>query len=175
MTAPLPPWRKRLPKPLRAQRVRGLRAWGRALRERNTPLRVGLAFATGTFVGAGPFFPVHGWVALFAATTLRLNRVFTFVGSRICVFFIFPWILWAEVNLAHALRTGTFATVDRAHILDNPRALLGDALLGWIPVGGPLAILSFSIGYVWATFRMRRRARRFATRESVPKLPIPEH
>jgi uncharacterized protein (DUF2062 family) len=106
------------------------------------------------FSGCTPAIGFHGWIALGLATLLRLNRLWAFLGSRVSTFFILPWIALAEVELAHRLRTGTWAAVTVDNVLREAPGLLVDWLLGAGLVGGALAAI---LGFV--AYAIARRAR----------------
>jgi uncharacterized protein (DUF2062 family) len=131
-----------------AARLRAL--WQLARREHATPREIGQAVAVGVFVGCTPAIGFHGWIAVGLATLLRLNRLWAFLGSRVCTFFILPWIALAEVQLAHRIRAGRWValTVDTA--LHEAPGLLVDWLAGAVLVGGVLAALLGAAAYVVA-------------------------
>jgi len=132
--------------------------WQRAKSERAEPKEIGWAIGIGVFVGCSPSIPFHTVVALAAATLFRKNRLFTWLGSRICNFVTLPFIATAEVQVAHRVRTGEWMTIDREHVLDQVPTLLVDWLLGMIPVGGILALVLGVTAWQLARRRDRRRA-----------------
>lgn len=110
-------------------------------------------------MGCTPLIGLHAGLALVAATLLRLNRLWAVVGSRVSFFLLLPWITLAEIETAHRLRTGYWATltVDDARV--NARGWLLDWCLGTIPVGGVLALSLGGCAYALAARRdaLRRR------------------
>jgi uncharacterized protein (DUF2062 family) len=135
--------------------------WLLAKNERATPREIGWAVAVGVFVGCTPAIGMHGGIAVASATILRLNRLWAFIGSRTSAFFILPLITYAEVEVAHHLRTGAWVTLDREHVLDQAKELLLDWFIGTVPVGGALAATIGFIAYVLA----RRRAEKKSAHE----------
>ena len=128
--------------------------WHLAKNERATPREIGWAVAVGVFVGCTPAIGMHGGIAIASATILRLNRLWAFIGSRTSAFFILPLITYAEVEIAHHLRTGAWVTLDRQHVIDQAKELLLDWFIGTIPVGGALGAVLGLVAYALA----RRRA-----------------
>lgn len=140
------------------------RAWARikslwlaAKNERAEPREIGWAVALGVFAGCTPAVGFHGGLALLLATIFKKNRLFCWIGSRIANAITLPFVVLAEVQLAHRLRTGTFLALDRAHILDHGTDLLLDWALGTVPVGGALAAVVGWGAYLWARRRAARR------------------
>jgi uncharacterized protein len=73
------------------------RAWlDKLLHTHDTPERTARAFALGVFFGFSPFLGLHTILGLFAAFTMRLNRVAVLIG----VYSNLPWILPAYYTLA---------------------------------------------------------------------------
>jgi uncharacterized protein (DUF2062 family) len=129
--------------------------WTLAKNERASPKQIGWAVGVGCFVGCSPALGFHGGLALAAATVLRLNRLWCWLGSRSSNIFVLPFLAYAQVELAHRLRTGAWVTIDRDRILAEASALLLDWFLGMIPVGVPFSFALGSLAFLWA----RRRAR----------------
>jgi uncharacterized protein len=132
--------------------------WTLAKNERGTPRELAWAIAIGVFSGCTPAVGFHGWVAVGLATLARKNRLFAWIGSRISNFLILPWIILAEVQLSHRLRTGAYAPLSKDHVLDQAGALLLDWILGSIPVGLALAALLGLVAYRVFVWRDARRA-----------------
>jgi uncharacterized protein (DUF2062 family) len=132
--------------------------WVRAKSERASPAQIGWAFGIGVFAGCTPALLVHGWVALGLATLFRLNRLFAWIGSRVSNFMVLPWIVLAEIQVAHRLRTGAFLALTKEDALAQGPALLVDWCIGTLPVGGALAIFFGLLAYVVSAIRARRRA-----------------
>jgi uncharacterized protein (DUF2062 family) len=129
--------------------------WQLAKNERATPRQIGWAVAVGVFVGCTPAIGLHGGIAVTSATILRLNRLWAFIGSRTSAFFILPFITYAEVELAHRLRTGMWVTLDRKHVIDQAKELLLDWFVGTVPVGGCLAA---TLGFIAYWIARKRQA-----------------
>jgi uncharacterized protein (DUF2062 family) len=144
--------------------LRKLRAlWLLAKREHATPRELAWAVGVGVFVGCSPWVGFHGGIAVALATLLRLNRLWTFLGSRVATFAILVWIAFAEVELGHRLRTGRWAPIHVATALEEGRALLVDWVLGSVLVGALLGVLVGGIAYAIARRRARARERDDAT------------
>lgn len=150
---------------LRKLFVRLKTLWELARNERASPKELAWAIALGVFAGCTPAVGVHGWVALGLATLFRKNRLFCWIGSRISNFLILPWIVIAEVQLSHRLRTGSFVELHESDALEKAPALIVDWILGSIPVGMALAALLGVVSFYAFRFRDRRRQAREA-RES---------
>jgi uncharacterized protein (DUF2062 family) len=116
------------------------RVYRAARDERATPREIGWAVGIGVFIGCTPALGFHGIVALAAATLFRKNRLFCWLGSRVSNFLILPFLVIAEVEVGRVLRTGHSVSLDRHSILDQAPALMGDWLIGLVPVGGVLAV-----------------------------------
>lgn len=136
--------------------------WRLAKNERASPKELAWAIALGVFAGCTPAVGVHGWVAIGLATILKKNRLFSWIGSRISNILILPWIVIAEVQLSHRLRTGSFVELHERDALEKAPALLVDWILGCIPVGIALAALVAVPSFYALRFRDRRRAAREA-------------
>jgi uncharacterized protein (DUF2062 family) len=124
--------------------------------ERSTPREVGLSVGVGVFCGCTPFVGLHMWIALAAATVLRLNRLWSFVGSRVSFSVVYLWLTFTEIELAHRLRFGAWAPLAPRDALGHGRELIGDWFLGCVLVGLPLAVALGLATYL----AMRRRADR---------------
>lgn len=119
--------------------------WLLVRNEHATPREIGRAVAVGVFSGCTPAIGFHGWMALGLATLLRLNRLWAFLGSRVSMFFILPWIALAEVEVAHRLRTGAWAAVTVDTVLHEAPTLLVDWLIGAALLG---TLLAAALGFV---------------------------
>ncbi len=131
--------------------------WRLAKSERASPPQVAWAVGTGVFVGCTPAIGLHGWIAVGAATLFRLNRLYAFLGSRVSSVFVLPWIVLAEVQLAHRVRTGSFVALTKDDVLAHAKEFLLDWCVGTIPVGGALAVLFALAAYSWAARRARAK------------------
>lgn len=138
------------------QRLRSL--WQAAKNERASPRQIAWALGIGVFAGCTPAVGLHGWLAVGLATLFRLNRLFAFLGSRISFFLIFPWIVIAEVELSHVLRTGEWVAIDRKTAVEQAGEMLLDWCIGCVPIGALLAVAIGAAGYAWALRRQQRRA-----------------
>ena len=139
--------------------------WQRAKNERASPGQIGWAVGVGVFAGCTPALGFHGPVALTLATVFKLNRMWAWLGSRVANVVTLPFIVYAEVQLSHRLRTGVWMTLDRQHILDGWRTLLVDWLIGLLPVGGALGVTMGVVAFVFFSWRARQKAAR-AEREA---------
>ncbi|MGO9833882.1 MAG: DUF2062 domain-containing protein [Polyangiaceae bacterium] len=162
------------------QRARAL--WERARREHSTPREIGLAIAVGVFAGCTPFLGFHMWIALGLSTLLRLNRLWAFAGSRVSILPIFAWVGFCEIESAHRLRTGAWASLAPSEVVAHGAELLTDWLIGTVPVGGGLALLAGALAYAVArrwpgdvTPRTRAGSRPPSSESppSAPPTPIP--
>lgn len=133
--------------------------WALAKSERASPREIFWAVFIGAFAGCTPAIGVHGGLAVGLATLFRKNRLFAWLGSRISNMVFLPFIAYAEVQVAHRIREGTWVdmTLDREHALSQAGELLLDWCLGTIPVGAVLGFLTGMLGYAWARRRDRRR------------------
>lgn len=135
--------------------------WRAAKSERAAPHEIGWAVAIGAFAGCTPALGFHGFVGLGLATLFRKNRLFAWLGTRISNMIFLPFIVYAEVQVAHRLRTGAWAdiVIDREHPFDAMWPLLLDWLLGCIPVGGAIALVMGLASWGIARWRARRAVR----------------
>lgn len=147
------------------------RLWHLAKNERATPREIGWAVGLGVFIGCTPALGFHTVVVLAAASLFKLNRLFAWIGSRSSNALILPFIILLEIQVAHLLRTGSWATIDwRSIRLDRAFEQLAPLLLDWflgtIPVGGFLGAVFGLLAYRLARARDRRRAAAAALQES---------
>jgi uncharacterized protein (DUF2062 family) len=133
------------------QRAREL--FERATREHSTPREVGWSVGIGVFCACTPFLGLHMWMALLLATGLRVNRLWAFLGSRASIGPLFPGIAFCEIESAHRLRTGAWASLAPREALAHGRALLTDWLVGTALIGSALAVAAGLLAYAWATRR----------------------
>jgi uncharacterized protein (DUF2062 family) len=124
-----------------------------ALREHTTPRELAFSVGLGVLIGCTPFIGFHIWIALGLATLFRLNRVWAMVGSRVSFFLVFPWIVLAEIQLAHRVRTGHWAPITAREVMDHRGEYLLDWSLGVVPVGLALALAVGSLAYLVARWR----------------------
>ena len=135
------------------------RLWAAAKSERASPREIGWAVAMGAFIGCTPAVGLRPWIAVAAATVLKKNRLFAYLGSHTSNILFMPFITVAEVQLSHRLRTGEWATIDRKHITEQAPTLLLDWCIGTVPVGVTVALVLGFLGYGLALRRDARRAR----------------
>jgi uncharacterized protein (DUF2062 family) len=133
--------------------------WKLAKSERAAPREIGWAVAIGAFAGCSPAVGVHGWVAVGLATLFRKNRMFSWIGSRISNVFFLPFIVLAEIQVSHRVRTGAWMDLDRRHVVDQAPHLLLDWCLGSVPVGAAIAIALGLLAF-WLARRRDARAER---------------
>jgi uncharacterized protein (DUF2062 family) len=126
--------------------------------------------ALGVFVGCTPAIGLHGWIALAAATVLRLNRLWAFLGSRVCTLLVLPWITLTELEVAHRIRTGEWLPLRVSTVLHDAHGLLADWLLGTVLVGGALAL---AIGLL--AYGIARRLHSVATPPQADIAPSLDH
>ena len=132
------------------------RVYRKALDERASPREIGWAVAIGVLIGCSPALGLHGWLALGAATALRKNRLFCWLGSRVCNVLTLPFVILAEIETARLIRTGHLVALDRSTILEHAPSLIGDWFLGLVPVGGVLAVTLGLGAFAVASLRFRR-------------------
>jgi uncharacterized protein (DUF2062 family) len=138
--------------------------WRLALAERATPGGIAASIAVGVFAGCTPFIGFHAAIALVVATLFRMNRLWAVIGSRVSFFLLLPWIVLAEVQTAHRLRTGEWAPIFSANAVARADEWFLDWCLGAIPVGAALAAALGGLAYVLA----RRREARLTPRTPSP-------
>jgi uncharacterized protein (DUF2062 family) len=156
-----------LPRIRAALKGAGLKSlWRAALHERATPRGIGSAVAVGVFVGCSPFVGAHAGIAFVAATLLRVNRLWAVVGSRVSFFLVLPWIVFAEIQSAHRLRTGEWAHLLSTNAVAGAKDWLLDWCLGALLVGSALALALGGVAYALAARRERLTPRTLA--ESPP-------
>ena len=134
--------------------------WRLAWTERTTPRELGLALALGALIGSTPVIGFHGLIAMALATLLRLNRLIAFLGSRLSTPFVLPFIVLAEIELAHRVRCGEFVHLTTHDVLAHAHGLLLDWCLGTIPVGLALATIAGLLGYGLGWLRLKRKLAR---------------
>jgi uncharacterized protein (DUF2062 family) len=128
--------------------TRARRLWRRALYEHASPPEIGWAVALGVFSGCSPLLGLHMWIALALATLFRVNRVWAFVGSRVSSNVFFAWIAFAEIELAHRLRTGGWAPLEPREALAHGRQLITDWFIGAAFVGAALGAALGAAAYL---------------------------
>jgi uncharacterized protein (DUF2062 family) len=151
-----------------AARLRAL--WVLAKRERASPREIGWAIGVGVFIAFCPFVGFHLGIAFVAATLLRLNRLWTMLGSRASAAPLLVTVAFLEIEVAHRLRTGAWARIALADILPHGRELLLDWVIGTPLVATPLAVIAGFVAYVAA----RRWHRVRANTPDAPRPPSSE-
>jgi uncharacterized protein (DUF2062 family) len=136
-------------------RIRAI--WLAALREHTSPRELAASVALGVFIGCTPLIGFHGWLGIGAATLLRLNRLWALIGTRISMLLFLPWIILAEVQTSHRLRTGAWAPLSAKDAIEHAREWLLDWCLGTIPVGTFLALALGGVAYGYARARDARQ------------------
>ncbi|MBX3258479.1 MAG: DUF2062 domain-containing protein [Labilithrix sp.] len=148
--------------------------WKLAKSERASPREIGWAVAIGAFAGCTPAMGVHGPLAIGLATLFKKNRLFAWLGSRISNMVFLPFIVLAEVQVSHRLRTGEWLVLERYEVIDQAGTLLLDWCIGTIPVGVAIGGVMGVLSWAFALRRDRRRAARAATRpRDEPRPPAP--
>jgi uncharacterized protein (DUF2062 family) len=128
--------------------------WERAKREPSSPRQIAFSVAVGAFTACTPFLGFHLGIAVVLATLFRLNRPWAMIASRTPPP-LFVAITFAEIELAHRLRTGRWAPIGLHSALAQARELTIDWAWGTLIVGVPLAAL---IGLLaWAIARRWQR------------------
>src|SRR5207244_5605107 len=92
------------------------------------------------------------------ATLLRLNRLWALIGTRISTGIFLPWVILAEVQASHRLRTGQWAPLSAKDAVEHVREWLLDWCIGTIPVGLFLATTLGAVAYGYARRRDVRRS-----------------
>lgn len=135
--------------------------WLLAKNERASRWEIFWAVFIGAFAGCTPAVGFHGALAIGMATVFKKNRLFAWLGSRISNMVFLPFITYAEVQIAHRIRVGTWASIsfEREHALEQAGELLLDWCLGTIPVGIVIGTLTGLLGLAWAIRRDKKLAR----------------
>jgi uncharacterized protein (DUF2062 family) len=139
------------------ERIR--RLWIAALEEHATPRELAASVALGVFIGCTPLLGFHGWLGVGFATLLRLNRLWALIGTRISMLLFLPWIILAEVQTSHRLRTGTWAPLSAKDAIEHAREWLLDWCMGTVPVGLFLAFVLGGVAFYSARLRDVRRSK----------------
>lgn len=124
--------------------------WNRARSERSTPREIGLSVGVGVFAGCSPFVGLHFWIALAAATMLRLNRLWAALGSRISSTPLLLGIAFCEIEFAHRVRTGVWVALSWHEAIGRGRELFADWLLGAVSLGSAIAAVLGFAAYLFA-------------------------
>jgi uncharacterized protein (DUF2062 family)/SAM-dependent methyltransferase len=122
----------------------------RILRERTTPARTGLAVALGVLIGLSPFYGLHLFLCVAAATLLGLNRAITYLAANISIPPLFPFLAFASVQAGNFVLHGRLVpvSIDSLRSMD-PWTFGVDWLLGSVLVGlvlaAPAGLVSFAL------------------------------
>jgi uncharacterized protein (DUF2062 family) len=116
--------------------------WERARREHSSPREIGLSVGVGAFMACTPLIGFHLWLALGFATLLKLNRLWAMIGSRLSTTPILLVTTFAEIQAAHRLRTGGWATMTLHQALARGPELVLDWGIGSVIVGSGVATIA---------------------------------
>jgi len=132
--------------------------WQKAKSEAATPRQTGVAVGVGVLACFSPVLWSHVPLALLLSSVLRVNRVWAVVGSQIPSLFglLRPFIVVAEIEVAHKLRTGDWVELDWRHVASEAPRLLLDLCVGAGLVGAVAALLAGSGAYLYARRRVAR-------------------
>ncbi|MEO6420328.1 MAG: DUF2062 domain-containing protein [Polyangiaceae bacterium] len=135
-------------------RSRAVALWRELKNEHSSPREIAWAVGIGIFAGCTPAVGFHGWVALAMAALLRKNKLWAWVGSRISNVLILPFIILAELQVAHKARTGQWLALSvdevKAH---GASSLILDWFVGSLAVGTTLGLIFGLLTYALATWR----------------------
>ncbi len=137
------------------ERLRALWQW--AKREHASPREVGWSVAIGVFCGCTPFIGLHMWMALGITTLFRLNRLWSFIGSRVSTSVMLYVLAFGEIELGHRLRSGAWVHMAPREVFAQARPLFGDWLLGSVVVGAALGALLGLVAHQLARRAVSRR------------------
>ncbi len=161
-------------RPLRRYYERARSLWRAALREHASPREVGWSVGIGVFCGCTPFIGLHMWMALGLTTIFRLNRLWSFVGSRISSSVVLYVVAFSEIDLGHRLRAGAWVRIAPRDVLEHGRELFGDWLIGSLIVGTALGVILGVLAYALRARQLSRRTPggpRPPSSESPPSAP----
>ncbi len=144
---------------------RALELWARARSEHSTPREIGWSVAVGAFVACTPLIGLHVWLALALATLLRLNRLWTCIGSRLSSTPVLVVTTFCEIEAAHRLRTGRWAAMEWREALQHGRELILDWVVGTVIVGG---LIATCVGLLAYGIARRLQAPTLRTPERLP-------
>jgi uncharacterized protein (DUF2062 family) len=133
--------------------------WARAKQERASPRQMGLAVGMGVFACFSPVPWTHVPLALLFASVLRVNRAWAVLGSQVPSLFglLRAVIMFAEIEVAHRLRTGEWAVLDIRHTLGEAPRLMLDLCVGAGILGGSLGLAAGFSAYLYARRVTRKR------------------
>ena len=125
------------------------------------PAEIGLAVATGAFIGSTPLWGLHGILSVYVCGRLHLNVLAAFLGSNVSLPFLAPYLIFASVQCGHLMLRGTFLPLDGGLI--DPSRMPENVLLyilGSLPVATVLAVVLGSLSAAVAWLIGRKRGRR---------------
>jgi uncharacterized protein (DUF2062 family) len=96
----------------------------------------------GAFCACTPFVGLHLWMALALATVLRLNRLWAMIGSRLSTTPVFLLTTFAEIQLVHRLRTGSWVAMTLHDALARGPELAVDWAIGSVIIGTLIAVMA---------------------------------
>lgn len=128
-------------------------------RQGRRPVELGLAVATGVFIGASPLWGIHGALAVYLCVRLHLNVVAAFLGSNVSLPFIAPYLIFASVQTGHRLLRGEFLDLDpRSLRPEDVPQYLADYAVGSVPIATVLAVVT-GLATFCVAWLLRRRGR----------------
>jgi uncharacterized protein (DUF2062 family) len=142
--------------PVAKARARARVLMAAVLNERASPRQICIAVVAGSLVGLTPAVGFHGGLAIAVATALRVNRLWAFVGSRVSNPLTGPPIIFAQIQIAHRIRTGTWHPIALDTVVAHAPELLLDWMIGLVLVGGPLSLALGLVAFAWARGRAVR-------------------
>ncbi len=145
-------------------RCRVVALWRTLKNEHSSPREIAWAVGIGVFAGCTPAVGFHGWVAIAMAALVRKNKLWAWVGSRVSNVLVLPFIIFAELQIAHKARTGQWLALSideiKAH---GASSLILDWFIGSLAVGLVLGLV-FGLGtYAIATWRESVKSTRRGT------------
>lgn len=123
-----------------------------------------LAIGIGVFLGATPLWGLHAPLALYVATRWRLNLVATFLATNVSFPVFAPFLVFAEVQLGHWMRHGTWADFRMAEfsmesVWRKGAGHAADYVVGGFTLAAALGIVAGLVTlYVGGAVERRRRA-----------------
>lgn len=111
-----------------------------------------VAIGAGVFIGSSPLYGLRRALVLLCARALTLDPRKALLGMKISSPLLAPFLLVAQLQAGAWLRTGRFHGFSLETLRSgDPLLLVLDILIGWLAIGGALAILSFA--GTWAALR----------------------
>ncbi len=134
-------------------RARALALWRTLKDEHSSPREIAWAVGIGVYAGCTPAVGFHGWLAVALAALCRKNKLWSWVGSRVSNVFFLPWIILAEIQVAHRARTGRWLALSVDEVRSAGPAMLLEWLVGSLAVGLTLGVAFGLATYAFATWR----------------------